>query len=398
MKPPKLSPAQALILHNHPREALQHLGSSPADRFLEVICYRHLGELYQAQSLLHSLVMDPDPSLPVQAMWNTYGMIKTDLGHFEESVTCFENALDLLNSLPNAQNCSYDGNTGRPQIMLNLAYALMRLGRFEKAWPLWESSRYGWSWETPLVPWTGEPGRVIVVPEGGIGDQILFSRWIPTMEKMGAEVTYYVHEELIGILPHTIKRVIPRPRSVNEAKDAYPGIDWAKYDYATSIMSLPAICGVRSIADIPPDFWGWPKERTRKAGLCWAAEEIGVQRKTRSIPIEELEPLRGLAEWISLAPGRVHPDWIESFKPRSWIHTFELLRSLDFLVTCDTAVAHLAGSLGLSTYLILPLSSDWKYFTHELVASPWYASVELIRNTHAVSFAPAIQSLVEKLP
>lgn len=400
MRPPKLSPAQALILHNHPREALQFLSDTPSDRFLRAICHRHLGELGRAQNILCDLLSDPDPGLPLQSLWNTYGMIATDLGDFQDSIVSFQRALRALDKNPDAQITSYDGNTGRPQILLNLAYALMRLGRFKEAWPLWESSRYGWSWETPLVPWSGDPGRVIVVPEGGIGDQILFSRWLPTMKQMGAEVTYYVHQELIEVFPNPYRRwMIPRPRSVNEAKDAYPGIDWARYDYAISVMSLPAVCGMRAIADIPPDYWGWPAHQIGKAGLCWAAEEIGVQRKTRSIPIEELEPLRGRAEWISLAPGRRPPEWVEPFSPASWGETFELLRSLDFLVTVDTAVAHLAGVIGLPTYLILPLASDWKYFTRELVGdqSPWHMPVQLIRNTHPVSFQPAIQSLVEQL-
>lgn len=334
-------------------------------------------------------------------MLNTLGMIATDLGLFQKSVSYFKGALAALDSMPDVQITSYDGNAGRPQILLNLAYALMRLGRFEEAWPLWESSRYGWAWETPLVPWAGQPGRVIVVPEGGIGDQILFSRWLPEAERMGAEITYYVPEELLPILPLVVpgRTMIPRPRSVNEAKDAYPGIDWAKYDYAISIMSLPAVCGMKSITDIPPDFWGWPTTPQHKAGLCWAAEEIGVQRKTRSIPIAELEPLRGLADWISLAPDRPHPEWIEPFSPASWGETYQLLRTLDFVMTVDTAVAHLAGALGLATYLILPLASDWKYFTHELVGnrSPWYASVELIRNTDPVSFDPAIELVCKGL-
>ena len=194
-----LPPAQALMFHGHPREAILFLGNSSADRFLRAICYRHLGELEHAQFLIDSLVGNPD--LPQQAFLNTAGMIMTDLGRFEESVPYFERALATLNSLENPQICSYDGNTGGPQIKLNLAYALMRLARFEEAWLLWQTARYRWSWETPLMPWTGEPGRVLVVPEGGVGDQILFSRWIPKAQAMGAEVTYYLHQELFDYVP-----------------------------------------------------------------------------------------------------------------------------------------------------------------------------------------------------
>jgi hypothetical protein len=414
MKLVKMSPAQALIFHGHPREALQHLGDSPADRFHRAICHRHLGELDRAEALMSDLLSDPDPRLPLHSLWNTYGMIKTDLGHFWAAVIDFQKAFQILAETPNPQICSYDGNAGGPQISLNLAYSLMRLGRFAEAWPLWESSRHGWSWATPLVPWAGEPGRVLVVPEGGVGDQILFSRWISEVEdwmqeergeSYRAELTYYVHEELIDILPRSLQpsHVIPKPRSVSVSTDPYPNINWDKFDFGTSVMSLPAICGMKSVADIPRDSWQrqWTYQFPWRAGLCWAAEESGlVQRKTRSIPVDDLEPLRAArSSWVSLCPGRPHPDWIQRFEPASWADTKEVLESLDFLVSCDTAVAHLAGALGVTTYLILPLASDWKYFTYDLVGnqSPWYPSVKLVRNSHPVSFKPAIELLMEEL-
>lgn len=415
MKLPELDPAQALIRHGHPREALEHITDDrPQSQFLRAVCYRHLGQPEFAKTLMTRLLSDPDPRLPLPALWNTYGMIKTDLGKFEDAVFCFQQAFEILAADPNPQICSYDGNAGGPQIALNLAYSLMRLGRFAQAWSLWESSRCGWSWWTPLVPWAGEPGRVLVVPEGGVGDQILFSRWIPKAEVSGAELTYYVHEELVDLLcqsprartPSFIFRVIPKPRSISVSTDPYPNIDWNKFDFATSVMSLPAICGMKSIADIPYDNWrsgDWKYTPIGKAGLCWAAEESGlVQRKTRSIPVEDFAPVvEGFHQytWFSICPGRPHPHWIEQFQAEGWMGTWHMLRSLDFLVTCDTAVAHLAGALGVPTYVILPLASDWKYFTHELVGdqSPWYPSVKLIRNTDPVSFQPAIELLMEEL-
>jgi hypothetical protein len=402
MKLPELDPAQALIRHGHPREALEHItDDQPQSQFLRAVCYRHLGQIEFAKTLMSQLLTDPDPRLPLPALWNTYGMIQTDLGKFEDALFCFQQAFEILAANPNSPICSYDGNSGGPQIALNLAYSLMRLGRFKEAWPLWESSRCGWSWETPLVPWAGEPGRVLVVPEGGVGDQILFSRWITEAEESGAELTYYVHEELIDLLPKTIRRVIPKPSSVDVSRDPYPNIDWAKFDFGTSVMSLPAICGMKSISDIPTDTWEpYCKSRHGLAGLCWAAEESGlVQRKTRSIPVEDFEPLRSSVNFVSICPGRPHPDWITKFQPTTWAETATMLQIIDFLVTCDTAVAHLAGALDVPTYVILPLGSDWKYFTENLVGnqSPWYPSVKLIRNTDPVSFRPAIELLMEEL-
>ena len=41
--------------------------------------------------------------------------------------------------------------------------------------------------------------------------------------------------------------------------------------------------------------------------------------------------------------------------------TAALLRQLDLVITIDTAVAHLAGSLGLETWVLLPRMRDWRW-------------------------------------
>ncbi|MDR3435438.1 glycosyltransferase family 9 protein [Telmatospirillum sp.] len=63
---------------------------------------------------------------------------------------------------------------------------------------------------------------------------------------------------------------------------------------------------------------------------------------------------------------------------RDFAETAAMLRQLDLLVTVDTAVAHLAGALGLPTFLLLRHSSDWRWFDRG-TTSPWYPSFTLFR-------------------
>jgi ADP-heptose:LPS heptosyltransferase len=59
--------------------------------------------------------------------------------------------------------------------------------------------------------------------------------------------------------------------------------------------------------------------------------------------------------------------------------TAAALQCLDLLITVDTSVAHLAGSLGVKTWLLLPFyGTDWRW-QRERTDSPWYPSMRLIR-------------------
>ena len=56
---------------------------------------------------------------------------------------------------------------------------------------------------------------------------------------------------------------------------------------------------------------------------------------------------------------------------RGWHNTADYIRTMDFVVTVDTACFHLAGLLKVPTLLLLPVRSDWKYGFH-LPYDPWY--------------------------
>ena len=62
--------------------------------------------------------------------------------------------------------------------------------------------------------------------------------------------------------------------------------------------------------------------------------------------------------------------------------TAAVVRNLDLVVTSDTAVAHLAGGLGVPVWLALPYVPDWRWLL-EREDSPWYPTMRLFRQTEA---------------
>jgi Family of unknown function (DUF6165) len=64
--------------------------------------------------------------------------------------------------------------------------------------------------------------------------------------------------------------------------------------------------------------------------------------------------------------------------PDSFVDCAAAMESLDFVVTSDTALAHLAGALGRPVFLPLQRVPDWRWLMHR-EDSPWYPSMRLFR-------------------
>jgi hypothetical protein len=60
--------------------------------------------------------------------------------------------------------------------------------------------------------------------------------------------------------------------------------------------------------------------------------------------------------------------------------TAAVLMALDLLVTSDTAVAHLAGALGVPVWVGLPFVADWRWLL-DRDDTPWYPTMRLFRQT-----------------
>ena len=81
---------------------------------------------------------------------------------------------------------------------------------------------------------------------------------------------------------------------------------------------------------------------------------------------------------------------------KSFSDTASALKAMDVVVTVDTSVAHLAGALGVKTYLLLPYASDWRWFG-DTKTTPWYKSVEIFKQQDRISWEYEIDSIVNIL-
>jgi hypothetical protein len=94
-----------------------------------------------------------------------------------------------------------------------------------------------------------------------------------------------------------------------------------------------------------------------------------------------------------LSDSKIHffGDELENFE-----HTAALCMHMDLVVSVDTSVAHLAGALGQRTWILLPYVPDWRWMLNR-ADSPWYPSVELIRQDASRSWVGPLEQMRKKL-
>lgn len=330
----------------------------------------------------------------------------TDLGDFAQAMAWHQTAWSMI--APN--------NIVKPEharifqdIALPFAYSRLRLGLWDQfTWSLFEVGRLNRSWNPApnTKPWGGQPEKMIVLSEGGYGDAFLYTRFFRKMDPIQRGASRFV----MG----------PQFKGLKGFRETWDGMatishdeifDWSTFRYSTALMSLMAVMGIKSSAEIPQAETGigeraWQPGGKRKFGLCWHAEENGVQKRIRSIDNEDdLAPLEGIP-FYNLNPGRTLPQGMGSRTPRlldtdlnTWKDTARLIAGLDCVVTVDTAVAHLAGLLNVPTLVIVPVASDWKMGLGS-DKSWWWPSWTIVRNTSPYTFRPALEraaQILEKL-
>lgn len=235
---------------------------------------------------------------------------------------------------------------------------------------------------------------VLVHAEQGFGDTIQFARYVPLLKARGHKVIFEVQPALQRLL-HGIPGVTTLGKGARlPAFDSYipllslPGI------FQTTVEAVPA--GKRAYLRVSEN----ARERWRAAlrgddsrlavGLAWRGNPKHQNDRNRSLGASQLGPLLGLAgvRFVSLQKD-ARADEIELLRRhgevldpaggfKDFADTAEAVSALDLVISIDSAVAHLAGALGLPVWILLPHVPDWRWLL-DRADSPWYGSARLFR-------------------
>ncbi|MFC0400757.1 glycosyltransferase family 9 protein [Paraburkholderia rhizosphaerae] len=311
-----------------------------------------------------------------------------------------------------------------PHALFDLAELEIRAGRFAQGWPHYEA-RVAFDDGTDnaqqalaaISPhWHGESlaGKTLVVyGEQGHGDCLWAVRFLPRIAQRAREQGGRVIFGHDGPLRSLFERMLPADVTLETSLDTHP-------DFHCGLMSLPLHLGIHDasgwaqpyLSAEPARIDAWREyvvaaatNGQRRVGLVWNGNPAHIRDTRRSVPVEQLEPLLlvpGIT-WFALSPGRAATvaQWrahgIDIVDPTArfaagFDDVAALLMHLDLVVTIDSGPAHLAGALGVPTCLMIDRVSAW-FWGEETQTTPWYRSIELVRQPSVGAWAPVIEQV-----
>jgi tetratricopeptide (TPR) repeat protein len=321
------------------------------------------------------------------ATWCNRGVVLEHLGQLEAAEQSFFHAEKLV--------------PGMPEALLNRARLYLLQQNFEKGWPLfevrkdlqepWDARRYS----QPL--WTGTAdisGKILFCyVRAGLGDAIQFYRYAALAEARGARVILSVNDPLLPLLHSATPSV------------SLIGLEQVpeRFDYHIPLMSMPLALGVdipatrRYLAADSTLVAHW-RERLGVEGYRIAITWQGDTRKGtegKSFPVAALARIAAVpgvrlinlqknagAEQLMHLPLGMKVESFEDFDdgPGAFPDSAAILENCDLLISCDIALAHVAGALGIPNWIALKYVPDWRWFLNRS-DTPWYPNTRLFRQT-----------------
>lgn len=333
------------------------------------------------------------------------GVTLQELQRFDEALAGYERTLALR---PDEREAGW-----------NKAQLLLLRGDYARGWPLYEQRR-----RKPEFPSVGDPavplwrsdvslaGKAVLVHwEQGLGDTIQFCRYLPLLRAQAGRILFAPQRPLMGLM-----RGLGADIEIVDPADPP-----APYELRLPLISLPLVLGATTIpAEVPylraePDRVERWRRRLAGAGLrvgvCWQGNRSAIDRG-RSFPLAELEGLSQVpgVRLISLQKGDgaaqlddlPHALRIETLGedfdcgPDAFLDSAAVLTLCDLVVTSDTAIAHLAGALGVRAWVALKAVPDWRWLLGRR-DSPWYPTLRLFRQDSPGEWGPVFREIAAEL-
>lgn len=412
----KVAP-QMVEAHNNLGNVLKAAGQLPE----AIACYRealrlqpnyalahyNLGNAFAVMNDLDNAVSSYRNALRIDPHYadanSSLGAALQIQGHVQEAIACYRQAIRLD---PRSAGAHW-----------NLACALLLVGEFTAGW-----EEYEWRWHVkdrpalsllPYPVWDGsiaKRARLLLRAEQGFGDTIQFIRYARQARQRVGEIIFECPLPLVSLIANCegVDRVhvqgeplpmvdmqlplLSLPRIFGTTLETVP----ASIPYLRAPVNHDALAGILS------------RDSARmKIGIVWAGRPVHATSSSRSRSC-------GLAEFMTIAQvpgvkifslqkGDCRNELSMSGATRAVVDLDPLLvdfadtayaiSQLDLIVSVDTAVAHLAGALGVPVWIVLPHAPEWRWLLGR-EDTPWYPTMRLFRQPRPGDWAAVFQQVV----
>ncbi|MCD8024090.1 MAG: tetratricopeptide repeat protein, partial [Candidatus Gastranaerophilales bacterium] len=348
--------------------------------------------------------------------WNNIGLIYEELGDWQKAFSAYKKALSLKDffspnfnlGIMSRKMHKFDDsikylkkavvqNPKSPQPKYSLSMSYMMLKDFKNGYPLYSNHM------SVIMPyyykneWDGTmqmKKTLCIFTTGGLGDMIMYARYFQYLKGQFKKIYILLPETLHKIF----KRTYPELEILNSSSV------FTDYDYAIAPMHILKLFNL-DFNRIVPDTGGFLKadedlikkfkneffnHDKLKIAINWHGNREGTRTFfNRSMPLDAFEPLfekyKENAVFYSIQKDDSHieaekyPNIVDMY---NYINDFDdtaaILKNVDFLVSIDSSPVHMAGALGVKTFVLLPFANEWRWF-NEGEKTLWYDSVTLLR-------------------
>ncbi len=143
-----------------------------------------------------------------------------------------------------------------------------------------------------------------------------------------------------------------------------------------------------------------------KVGLFWQGNPITL--RNRSVPLNNFMPIINLDKIqiysFQISDVDYESEQLKKTLPiidvapyiKNYEDTAAILKNIDVLITIDSSIAHLAGGLGIKTFLIIPHTSEWRWF-YDTNTTPWYNSIKLFKQEKEFIWDDVIERIKQEI-
>jgi Tfp pilus assembly protein PilF len=285
------------------------------------------------------------------------------------------------------------------ELHIQLAFVQLAMGDYSDGF-----KNFDWRWlgdelnlpEYAFPKWKGQALKdktILVLPEQGFGDTVLMARFLPELKKLGMHIKMAVKPPL--------QRLFSSLQNDVEFIQGKAGLEGC--DYWVPMMDLPLYLNATLDTLPQPVDLFIPQdaiERARKIvapftdrfkiGVMWSGSVTYRANHKRSFSHRQFLGLCDIPgiQMFSLYKGPLQNAFVEdgtsaiiidaSCSDRDFADSAALMQELDLVISMDSAIVHVAGSLGIEVWNLLHAEAYWLYqpFPDH---TPWYPSMRLIR-------------------
>lgn len=308
------------------------------------------------------------------------------LERYSESVAAYNEAIRL--------------NPKQTDLLFLRATALLGQGNWKRGLAEYE---HRWTYGGKSRPkrvspaWTGDahPEKTLTVyGEQGLGDFLLTSRYLPVARQNFKALRIVVRRPLMRLFEGVdyVDEVIERSEYKGENEEIHiHAMDLLRVHGASLADVPPAVAlNIPATSDTRAKEILAPYRGTFRIGIVWGGSSTFVNSDLRDAG---LKPFLRLAEVPGVRLfGLYKGPREEELETQGAVglipnlaatesdlaDTAATIRELDMVITTDTSVAHLAGTLGAPVWCALHVPAFW-YWGSVGERSPWYPTMRLIR-------------------